>query len=404
MTQPFSMRKKVPVKKTDRTAPAEAEAIGGKPTPVILPAGNRPPLRPGKVVMTTQEKLTLAGLGYCEGDAIPGDLAEQIAAARRDQAADYRQAIDETVEHGKTVAPKEPVDINSLPPAKRQQLREILKKANQDMARLEALAEEKGMISQLSPGIQHAAAMAAEPVEVIRSKNPIDPTKPASDRPAAAKPAGFAPAANPLQPTPADEMPEVAAAADAPIATGAEALQRCQHCNWPLEQPEAANPTQDDLVDFATSILGGQPFLKEMAFFGKSLRFTYRSLSVTLAEMALTQISIDRRNGKINNLDDFYRLLWDYRLVGSIHRVVFNTETYNIGAEVDSIVAEPSLAEVEADDTVLPFLLKKLLEVPAINNESVWRLLGQNAKRFSNLVEALEARADDPSFWTAIEN
>jgi hypothetical protein len=339
--------------------------------------------------MTDQERVDLESLGYVEGDAIPGELAEKLSAIRKVQATDFQQALKKVERDGKVLHVIPPIDIGSLPPAKQAELRTAMKQANADLEAFEQEKAARAAMAQLPPSVREAAKAAAAPVEVFRSK-PV--TKRLTD------PAPPPPAENAAPPV---ETPTVAADQEDPqgFSDGSAALSRCQHCNWPLAIPEKAEPTTDEIIRFAMSILGGKPFQSTKTFFGTSMQVTYRSISRRDSDLIYKQISADRRAGRLLDEAEFWRYLWNYRLVVSLDSVIFDSDAYNVAAEVDERLNATSATDTE---TPLPELLEALASQPMFLNEVIWNILDSNNRRFQDLVLALEAKADDPSFWSAV--
>lgn len=406
----LGLKKTPPVRKQLPSDEGGVEVIGKKTPQVMLP-GERPAYRPGDIVMTRQEKQDLELVGYKDGDAIPGDLAEIISTARGEMAQDYSDAIENVKLHGKKVEPpQKPVDISKLSPQKRQELERAMQKAQHDIKVYESLQEQKAAMGGIDPSLAQAAQMASGSpgIKVFRSpkkeyakpqetKQPKPP--PILDTNPHQEPDDTLGTWSPPEmggPVGAEEQP-----ASFMMGTGVH-LTNCPHCNWQLDQPEKAEPSKDDIFNYGTAMIGGKEFLKEMLFFGGRLRVVYRNPSQSHIELITTQLSIDRRSGRLTtNLEDFWRLLWSYRLAVSLYSITFDTESYELASRVDDAIAGASPTN-GAMDTVIPAIVEELMTIAPLKSESIWRILNTNVIRFKDLVEFLEAHADDESFYQAI--
>lgn len=392
----FSLRKPTP--KTTPTAAAPERV-----RPNAVEGMGTMPFAPGEVIttdikdLTPQERADLTALGWTPGMVIPADLARKIAAAKAAVTEDIRAGIQQMEASGHVLQPPKVVDINDLPQEHKDALAKSIKDA-QDSTNIEKLrAMHQAAVATIDPKIKGILDKSKN-IEIyddrVKEEEPVAKEAPPRRQP---------------QPPPTPESFEKANAtsetADKPAETGV-ALTNCPHCNWRLADEEPAQPGEDDKLNFANAVWDGSPFFKQYTLMGGKIDVIYRTLTVKQAEVAMTQIAIDQKKGRCFSVNDMWERLMSYRTVLGILKIKIGGETLDVGAQCDSILQVPvDLGEnvEEGDDTQLVQIMEQLTSYKALKNEFVWRMIRDNFKRFSRLYELLEARADDESFWKAIE-
>jgi len=387
-------------------------------TPPAPPPPPRPSLkeslgpalfRPGQVLdpryMTAMEREQLTALGWDEGQPIPGNAAELIAAAQKEAAGELLPVPADTP----PLQMPAPVDINRLPAAKQAELREALKEAGRYQ---QQFAATQAAGAGMGPGIAEAIQVS----EDVARDNPAGGVSVVDDRPAAAAARGPVPAVPHLagwqrpEPPPGTgpagwqrpEPPAAAPPASPPVGdlsdTGAAGINHCPHCSWDLKRPDPSAPDDDDKRAYLMATLGGpgHRFTREAALLGGSVKIGYRELTGGEADAALTQIADDVRNGRIVGDGEWWQRLMDYRMTQAIAYI----EVRGVGRVHEGV----DLTDIESDDgqpTPYPALVAHLL-ASVLASESLRRAVGQGFMRFQRLCEKLEANADEASFWDGI--
>ena len=133
---------------------------------------------------------------------------------------------------------------------------------------------------------------------------------------------------------------------------------------------------------------------------GGKLKVEFRTIDTKFSDMCLRQCGYNVAEGKSKTQDEFFVDLLNYRLVFGLHRIGINDVEHDISGSVDEYVE--SNPETLGKATPLPALLKLIQELKPLNQEAIWRIVGNAFQRFNKLTSAVEARADDPDFWKAI--
>jgi hypothetical protein len=336
------------------------------------------PFAPGTVLLEG-EKRDLKAFGWQEGDPVPPDFAKSLAAAKEAAVADANSGTFRGPQPPPLQVPKE-VPLEQLPPERRESLERLIKGYKEAAPQMAALAKDRERMAGLDPSVQRAIRAAqgrGEGIEVTSGR----PDEPAPKMPAAA------PGPAPL-PAPPDD---------------AKATQtHCPHCQWELSVPDPTTPSGDDEATFTVTLLGGQRFVKEYSFLGGRLRASFRSLTSAQDGRVAAQLSNDQRDGRVNNLDDLFRLGLAYRLALSLDVLTVVGQPMTIGRAVDDFLERPPKEVLEAGGSLLPELVEKLQAKEPLSAAPVWNMLADACRRFMALERALQDRAYRPGFSNAI--
>jgi hypothetical protein len=180
--------------------------------------------------------------------------------------------------------------------------------------------------------------------------------------------------------------------------TGAVGITHCPHCHWDLKRPDPTDPSDDDKRNYLVATLGGpgHRFTREAALLGGTVRVSYRELTGTEADVALTQIADDVRSGRVVGDGEWWQKLMDYRMAQAIDYI----DVQGVGRVHEGV----DLDEIESDDghlTAYPALVAHLLTT-VLHGEGLRRAVGQGFMRFQRLCEKLESNADSEAFWEGI--
>ena len=179
-------------------------------------------------------------------------------------------------------------------------------------------------------------------------------------------------------------------------------LDHCPRCKWDLSSGQPPAPSADDRAVFVAAVLGDNRFVKDYDLFGGKLRVAFRSLSTRGGDLALKQLAQDQGRGLVADRADFMRLFWDYRLCLSLLWVEVDGDRVDAAGPVDEMLT--GLGAADGHVTTLPTILERLQDCKPLGEETVWRVVGQAYRhQFQALVDGLELKANDPSFWHAIE-
>ena len=317
---------------------------------------------PGTIMLTDAETKVLRAAGYKEGDPLPGpEIAEKIKKLQESEDAEYQERVNQIKGNPFFKTRKDPVDISALPAEKKKELEDILAKAK-DYS-FNSAKEKLPKVEQPS----QSDLKTQEKSEVLKEEAVVIKSEP--------------------------EKPEVSV-------TGAEpAKTHCQHCGWNLEI-EDSKPSANDSFVFVQAVLAGLPFTKEYEFLGGKLRVEFRTIDTKYGDMCLRQCGYNVAEGKSKTQDEFFVDLLNYRLVFGLHSLVVNDLEHDISGSVDAYVeANP---EVLGKSTPLPGMLKIIQDLKPLNQEAIWRIIGNTFQKFNKLTSAVEARADDSDFWKTI--
>ena len=343
------------------------------------------PLQPGEIILTEHEKKKLFRFGWKEGDPLPGNIANLVSKAQREVADDLRTT--KPFKNRPIFKAPEPVDIDTLSDAKRSELEGHLKQFKEMAPQIEMAMKNQQDMAGLSPEIQKAIKDAGG-IEVVDSREQDDPVnelqrkideaegrKEPRDQEGTGLDEEVKPEASPTSHT------------------------KCPRCNWTLTN-KPSEPSHDDKLKYVAAILGDQPFEKEYSLYGGKLIISLRQLTTSRSDLVYNQTAHEIRVGLLS--DNTYRQIMLYRMILSLNRVsTGGQEPVDIGEIVDSFLEE--FIDADKQHEVMPIILKRLQTIEPLQNESIWRACYSSFEKFNALLDDLDARADNPDFWNAIE-
>lgn len=366
-----------------------------KPRPIKGVAGvtGTLPLQPGEIILTQYEKKKLAKFGWKEGDPLPGNIADLVAKAKAEVAEDIRTA--QPFKNRPIFKAPEPVDINDLSQERQDELKGYLQQFKDMAPQIEAASKNQEHMASLPPEIQKAIRDAGG-VEVIDSRGE------ATDDPAKVLQKKIDEAEGRITPRDdegtgleEDDEPEKKASQ-----TGLDVSHsHCPRCNLLLSS-KPIEPSQEDKLNYVACILGDKLFEKVYSLYGNKLLLAFRQLNTERSDMVFHQVAHEIRAGLLG--EDSYRQIMLYRMVLSLNHIsIGGKEPIDIGGAVDSFIDEPDENTKRTD--LLPIMLARLQKTEPLKSESIWRACREAFERFNTLLDDLDARADNPDFWNAIE-
>jgi hypothetical protein len=350
------------------------------------------PLQPGEIILTEYEKSKLKKHGWKEGDPLPGNISDLMAKAQKEVADDLRTARP-FKDHPTFKAP-EPIDISELSQEKRSELEGYLQQFKTMAPQIEAAAKTQQDFSTLPPDIQKAIRDAGGGVEVVDSRE--DPVKELQRKVDEAEGRVEPRAENQSDLDDEDEdQPKKKMESQTGLTSD---HSKCPRCNLVLGT-KPVEPAVEDKLNYVAAILGDKLFHKEYALFGGKLLLGFRQLATTRADMVFHQVAHEIRVGLLG--ENTYRQVMLYRMVLSLDYVSVGGQTpVSISDAVDSFLEDPENDTKSTD--ALPIILNRLQKIETLKSESVWRASNEAFARFNNLLDDLDARADNPDFWNAI--
>lgn len=351
------------------------------------------PLQPGEVVLTQNEKEKLKKFGWKEGDPLPGNIAELMAKAQREVADDIRTA--KPFKDHPVLKMAEPVDISSLTPEKRNELEGYLHQFKTMAPQIEAAAKNQANINSLAPEIQKAIHDAGGGIEVVDSREE-------EEDPASKLQRKIDEAEGRKEPRDQDgdglEEDEESKKAESQTGLTSE-HKNCPRCNWALST-KMIEPSHEDKLTYVTAILGDQSFCKEYSLYGGKLTVGFRQIATDRSDLAFQQVAHEIRIGLLS--ENTYRQLMVYRMLLSLNYIAVGDQTpVDFSGAVDRFIDSDD-GEIKQTD-VLPVILSRLQKTEPLKSESIWRACREAFERFNTLLDDLDARADSPDFWRAIE-
>lgn len=397
-----------------RPAPTRGEIPASQ-----LPGEGRLPLATGKVHMSDYTQRQLMAAGWKPGDPVPGDLGQRLKEIQQKIQEEQETARLEDSDLAVGWKPVNPsfVDIENMPEAYQNEVREYLQEYKQQVADEKAMAEQEAAADRSIPDniqgqqrevmrqqmIAGDAAMAARQAKRAAQRDEtesvvIDDRKPGLSGVAAQVEAAKATQAK-------YEAEQKAQPAPPPVeqpATGvASTHTNCQRCAWPLDVPFEIVPTDKDKQGFMAGILGLGRFEKHYELLGGNLEVYFRSLSTAESTMIQKQLGAMVRSGEVIGDGEFWACLMEFRMVLSVSRLVIGG---NVKYEAKPII------EWEKDfppvDKILPTPIPRLADYfyeHCASQEPLRRILGQTHQEFQRLVEALEVMTNKSDFWKGIE-
>lgn len=359
--------------------PAQTPPPGGKAPDGALP------FMPGTVRLTDFEKSEIRKYApnWKEGDPIPKELPALYAAvsAARASAETMPEIDPEVAEAHKLQLPPE-VKIQDLPKPRQNELAAALASAKiqAEMIKKRQAAQVEGA----GPGVNEAISAGLS--------DPLPSTSVVEDdlTPKVAAPPQFARTG--IEPD-----------GEASGAGGAEHPKNCPHCGWLLSRGEVEEPTDEDKLRWLIAQEGAVRFQKDYSLLGGRMIVTFRTLTSKESDTAWRQVAVDGRSDLASQTpeteDHYWRNLMTYRLLMGIARVWTHTNGPQENPVLDEWTAEK--ADYPGPNTKLLALLGPITE-SLFPTETLRKQIGNAYHRFGLLVEQLEARAEDDSFWAGI--
>lgn len=401
----------------------------GQLPPSALPGEGRLPMRTGQVYMSDHTKEQLRKLGWQEGDPVPGDLGTEIQRIQKRISADRDEANwEENPPPGYTKPKAKFVDIDELPAADQQQLREYLAEYKADRQRAaERLKQDEQFAAQaadMSPQMAEATATAMQQqreAELARGAQMAQAMRPPDTPPGDIELPDVPQAASP-QPSPVQPAPSQPVAAEHDHATSgiSELPAYCPRCFWDQHAPFEIDPTQEDKEAFIAAILGMQRMEKKYELLNGNCVVYFRSLLSDEVALLNEQLGWHIRRGEIVGDGEYFMWLMEYRLVMSLSRIVvggkmiksvltlaeYEAKYPDMFDRARSVFDEDGNINAQPQKTKSPtglYAMRHWFYKEVLTIEPVRRVVGQQHRIFQRLVEGLEARADSPDFWNGIE-
>lgn len=332
----------------------------GAEVPVSEAAKAQQPARPIGVGYVTRdskllpsEKEALLKMGWKEGDPIPVNLAELLAA-----------------QGGGT----DPTDI-SLPASSADVERTPMSPG--EVLRGASILENAKEAAQATAGMAHADESVQRAMAAAR--NTGDPDVEIVD----------------------DTANGTTDAGESQSETGLEPpLLRCPHCDWDLSFRDGYEITEGDKQRFLQGILGQTAFRKSYEVCGGNLRVVLRSLTPTELDSCFEQAYLERRGGRFESPDAYFEVINRYRL--SLQLVSIETDGEVNHHFPDTLAGWEERLGKPADETAdLPVKrISEFIFTRVLRTESLNRIFGNIAGSFNRLIAKLEANAHNSDFWS----
>lgn len=293
----------------------------------------------------------------------------------------------------------EPVKLQDLPPDAQERARETLRKFTElSRARRADDAANDVSSSSIAQMLRETAvdeqgrpapALAVRPVQ-----GPAVPTAPGVVATSVTVgPADVAPAPRPPS-TRVDEPPP------APPEAGPDP-GRCPRCNHDLSITEPFEPSEADVQLYVQHVLGAPRFLKDYDLFGGRVRLTARTLLSSEVQLLLLQVRADWQAGRVASYAEANTMAQRYNTVASLQRLEREGRVPLEVPPLEKIPFDPDPGH--PGDTVLRALYEDFYGPDGVlGGESLARLIQARVVEFGLLVGRLEARAQDPGFWSGI--
>lgn len=175
-------------------------------------------------------------------------------------------------------------------------------------------------------------------------------------------------------------------------------LPFCPRCGWDMQQKFEVEITDRDKEDFVVAMLGNLRFKKKYELFGGKMVVTLRALLASENQMIYQQLLADQQANRVITEPEWYKQLIEYRLACSIESVADSKG--KLLNKVPELHELPFEAKAPLDTPVASML--DYVDKNVLSQEVFKRIAGTYLRQFQRLVEALEAMAVEPSFWTGI--
>jgi hypothetical protein len=335
------------------------------------------PFLPAQVVLSESEKRQLRAVGWKDGDPIP-NLSAVVAnalEAERSAVQNEKEEIPPGIERLKKKS--EIISIDDLPEEGKERIKNILRKATEQVsrppaARRQAAADEN--VNTAIPGLLDALKAAQKAVDPVAEDAVVKPRAKKTN-------------------TPPPDTEEKETAADSAVVVPPP---RCSHCGFPTDKVDTATPSREDKLDFVAAILSQKRFTKSYTLLGGALTVEFRSLTTNENDLVVKQLVADWNKSRISGPAHSIQQALNYQQALSLLSV--KTQAGPVKLE------ELSEYDVDApvDETVIPEVIEYVTKV-AMPTESIRKIINRAYISFQELVSKLEVMAEDSDFWQATE-
>lgn len=319
-------------------------------------------------------KKTLAQFGWETGDAIPAELGAVMLKMKE------------------TLPPTDNTDVliakDALSAAQVAEIQNMLAQAKEVAAKRAKKAAHDEATKNFKPEVAEALEKFNKMREMragIIDDRDVEPPK------ADTKPQEKQQEKPQEKPTLSDVVAETSPAA-AP-----QVIAFCPRCGWDMRLKFEVKPTDKDKEDFLVALLGGVRFKKTYELFGGKMLVTFRSMLAEENKLLYRQLTLDQQQQKITTEAEWFVQMMDYRLACSLETI--RDQNGKVVFDVPELAGTDFVAG--SNKTHLADQLA-LLNSSVLAQEVTRRLVGMHLRQFQRLVEALEAVAAEPSFWTGI--
>jgi len=351
------------------------------------------PLRAGEVVLTPDEANRLRAMGWQPGDPIPGDLPEHIKAQMNVE----KKLINSEIRNTMAVPPDtprtkiaEPIDINDLDATKRAEIEGYLAEFKKVAPQIENAIKAREKMSKATPSVQKAIVAAErEGIELVDSRK---------EKEAVGKS---------LYGEDFVTVEDIQRKID--IVEGRVPNDGIKDIDELDDEEElVATPDQGkdaividytDKVNYVVAIMSGKPFRKLYNLLGGRLQITFKQPSTMQSEMVMTQIVQSSRSGLTDQAENL-RAGYSYRTLLSLDSISLDGSIWEFSDYVNDYIDE-NIDKILP--TPLPQLVKNMCNIAPFTSETVWHLCHEYSRKFAELIDKLESKADDPNFWDGIE-
>ena len=366
-----------------------------KPKPVPPPAldngqkylneitgGEKPPLKSGQITFSDMTRRNLEAVGWKEGDPVPGDFGVELQRIQQEVARDKAQALQDTPLAADWKPPKiDFVQIEDLPPARQQEIGEILK------AHKVAVEQEKEQQAQA------AAVDARIPANVQGQQRELQREQILQGM--AAKNQAAEQQEQPTESVFIDDR-------DAPTHNLEFTQTNCQRCHWPLSQGFDVEFDDHDKSVYLAAILGLKRFEKQYDLLGGNLKIIFRSLTTEESHTLQEQLSTMVREGRSIGDGEYLAHMLEFRLVLAVAKIsVGSNVMYQEPPLKEWATNHKSTEEEQIEPTDIPRFRDYFYS--KITQESMRKIIGKHHQEFQRLVEHFEVMTSDSDFWKGIE-
>lgn len=337
-------------KQTVNLKKQQKQPVIPKPPEINLP-GMRGTL-PFNVGITGQNDL---------GKQIPKAIIEESEKILKEQDKELAQISSKKID-----IPK-PVDIDSLPEEKRNELLNVLKEAGSKFTSDHTKTKKEPTVPFIpaGPGVmeakQHAKKAASYSTESFKETITTESTK-----------------------------------SEAGAGLG-ETSVLCTHCGWPVGISDLTNPTYTDKQIFIAAFLGQKRFIKEFNLFNGQFKIIFRGLTTEETDLIVTQLVYDWNSNKFSGPAHAANEASKYQLVLALESI----ETENGPIKLPTL--EEYDYEQPKEGTILPEIVKYVYSL-ALPTESHKRIVTKAYQHFIDTQSKLEAMAEKPDFWMTTED